>query len=195
MQYQIQANDQQYLYRLLLAADEQRIVDPYEVIHSFFAIGSIAEMKKLLMAACNAALTEEYTWQQGGAGNLLYLYEQLETLIEACYIVCKDKKRKRKIIKKIRRLVKRKQLNFVVLPSALSVKEIGNPLTVIHEFFNFYTLKHWKKALYAWLEAGLSNYTVQQSVEPRPILLYHLQLQRLMEACWYISLVTNKDPV
>jgi len=192
MQYPFLSNNQQYLNRLSLTAGKQGIDDPYSVITGFFHVGNVAEMKKLFTATCNAALTEQYSWQQGCPGNLLYFYEQLEILVEACFLIYQDKKQKRRIARKLHRAFRKKQLQDIVLPSALSAAEIADPFFVVQSFFELYTLKQWKRWLYAWMEAGLSDYGVLESIKAKSILPYHLQVQKLLDACWYISIALKK---
>ncbi|GAC1425257.1 MAG: hypothetical protein NVSMB7_01530 [Chitinophagaceae bacterium] len=173
-------NNHQYLNRLALTTGNNEVIDPYSIIKDFFHFGNLAEMKNFFKEACRAALAEKYSWEQGSPGNLLYFYERLEKLVEACFIIFSSKKHKTKLSKKI--------LNNPNLPCSLSADEIQDPFSVIQSFFELQTIKKWKQDLYAWMEAGLSNYTVLDSIEASDILPYHYHLQKLLDASWYISL-------
>lgn len=181
-----------YLNRLALARDADGN-DPYSIIKSFFYSNSISDMKELLMKACQAGLVEKYRWKEGSPGNLLYFYEQLETLVEACFLISTRIETKNKLSKKMNRAAKKELLHTVCLPCSLSKTEISNPFSVIHAFFELYTIKKWKQHLYTWMEAGLSNYTVLDSIKTKNILAYHNHLQKLLDACWYISLQVKKE--
>lgn len=188
MQFPLQSAHLPYLNRLSLMAGKHGTIKPFVVIKDFFQVAGIIEMKKMFNGTCRSALTENYSWHQGCPGNLLYFYERLEMLVEACFLIDKNKKRKRKINRKLKLLFRKKDLQDAVLPSALSATEISDPFVVIQSFFECYTLRQWKKALYAWMEAGLSDFNVLENIEPPSILVYHLQIQKLMDACWYINM-------
>jgi len=177
----------QFIYRLALAADEKGQPAPVEVIEEFFELGNINEIKRLFTAACGAALSEQYNWNNGSPGNLLYIYERLEMLVEAGFLLNTDKRKRKKLSRRLRRAMTTKTMQDITLPSSLNAEEIKNPILVIQSFFMVGTLKEWKLALYAWLEAGLSQHEVLQNVEVASILPYHVHLQRLLDACWYIK--------
>ena len=177
----------QFVYRLALASDANGQPPPTEVIEEFFELGNITEIKRLFTAACGAALSEQYNWNSGSPGNLLYIYERIETLIEACFILYTEKRKRKNLSRRLRRSTAPEFANDILLPSSLTAEEIKNPVLVIQSFFKVGTLKEWKLALYAWLEAGLSEYDVLQNVEITSILPYHVHLQRLLDACWYIN--------
>jgi hypothetical protein len=181
----------QYLNRLALAIDGDAI-DPYKIIKDFFYSGSITDTKDLFMETCRAALSEKYSWKEGSPGNLLYFYESLELLVEACFLVFTSKKHKKKWAKKIKRASGNKSLPHPHLPCSISADEMTDPFAVIKSFFELYSLKQWKQWLYAWMEAGLSDYTVLDSIESKDLLPYYNQLQRLMDASWCISLQFKK---
>jgi hypothetical protein len=189
MQNRFFFKDHHYLNRLALTtADDTDAIDPYNIIKDFFYSGNITEMKDLFMETCRAALSEKYSWKEGSPGNLLYFYERLEMLVEACFLICTSKKHRNKLSKKTRRMAKKAFARHLYLPCSLSKSEISDPLPVIKSFFEFHSLKQWKQHLYAWMEAGLSNYTVLDSMAAEDILPYHYHIQRLMEACWYTCL-------
>ena len=185
--------DYPYLNRLALTTDDDTsTIDPYSIITDFFYFGSIAEIKDLFMESCRASLSEKYSWKEGSPGNLLYFYEILEKLVEACFLLFKDANRKKKLSKKIKYTLKKKLFKDLCLPCSLSADEISDPFLVIHSFFALQTIKQWKQAMYAWMEAGLSNYTVMDSIETKYLLPYNYHLQKLLDACWYISIALKK---
>jgi len=192
MQYPSLSKNHTCLNRLALNTGRHEAVDPYQVINHFFDAGSITEMKKLFTAACTAALSQQYSWQRGCPGNLLYFYEQLELLVEACYLISINKKYNRKYLKKIQHQFKKRSLQKIQLPTLLSATECSNPFLVMQSFFELHSIKKWKQWLYAWMEAGLSDYDVLQSIGTQSILPYHLHVQKLMDACWCINAALEK---
>ena len=181
-------NNHPYLNRLALTTGDDEVIDPYSIITDFFHFGNIAEMKALFLESCRAALSEKYSWKQGSPGNLLYFYERLEKLVEACFLIFSRSKKKKKLPKKLKPAAFKKVLNHPNLPCSLSADEMSDPFLVIQSFFEFHSIKEWKQDLYAWMEAGLSDYTVLENMEAKDILPYHHHLQKLLDACWYISL-------
>ena len=151
-------------------------------------------MKGLLDEACRVALEEEYCWQEGSPGNLLYFYNNLEKLVEACYLICKEKKYQKKLSKRFRRVTEEKIIQDLILPCSLSKQEIAHPFSVLQLFFACQGIRQWKKDLYTWLEAGLSACTVLDSANANTLLPYRFQLQKLMDVCWYIRLQIIHKP-
>ncbi|MEP7279937.1 MAG: hypothetical protein ABI813_14905 [Bacteroidota bacterium] len=183
--------NQAYLNRLALSMDDTNHIDPYWVITDFFCFGSLAEMKERLEKTCKAALVEKYNWKQGCPGNLLYFYERLEKLVEACFLITSSSKYKNRLVKKAKQGKLKEIESNPLLPCSLSAAELNDPLSVLQSFFQFHDLKRWKQDIYAWMEAGLSDFTVLENIAPKNLITYHHHLQKLLDACWYINLLVN----
>ncbi len=180
--------DHHYLNRLaLLSKKNSKQTDPCKIIAAFFTFISIAESNELLITACQAALADKYCWKQGSPGNLFFFYTQLELLIEASFLLYSKKEKMTKITVGIVDSPATHQL-----PCSLSAAELNDPISVLAKFFEFRSLRKWKKDLYTWLEAGLSDYTVLDDRKAVTILPYYYRLQKLIDACWQINLRLKK---
>ena len=71
-------------------------LNPYIILKEICDFENLQEMKKLFRKCCQVSLSEEYIWDEGIPGNLLYIYEQLEKLIESCYLIYRKKGFKKK---------------------------------------------------------------------------------------------------
>ena len=180
-----------FLTRLALSAGGNiDAINPYHIIKDCFYSDTITDLREVLLEACRAALTENYSWKEGSPGNLLYFYETLETLVEACFLVNAGKKHKKKWRKKTANVSHMSA--DLVLPCALTEKELADPFTVIQSFFEQHTLQQWKLQLHGWMQAGLSNYTVLDSLPAEDTIAYYHHLQKLLDACWYITVRLKK---
>jgi hypothetical protein len=158
-------------------------VDPFKVIKTFFEYDTLAGTIELFRLACNAALTEKYSWKQGSAGNLVNFYEQLEMLIEACWIIAINKKKLVKQLTKTRKTGDKK----LVLPCPLTRDELQTPLFVIEQFFALHSLGKWKQLTHCWMEAGISNYSVVENINYQGLLLYCQSIEKLIYAAYWLS--------
>src|SRR5450631_1617375 len=90
-----------HLNRLMFK--EKRSLDeikPLETIQNLFRFYDLAGIKYMFRKFCEAAIAEKYSWNEGTPGNLLFFYEQLEGLIEACYLIYIKKKISKRLVKK-----------------------------------------------------------------------------------------------
>jgi hypothetical protein len=160
--------------------------DPYEVIRKFCEFGSLYENKMMFRKFCEAAIADKYCWKDGPPGKLLYFYELLEALIEACFVIYREKRFAKKILKWI---VAKEEENHGApfMPHSLSFEEYTNPLIVIKEFFNNNSLKEWKQSIHYWLEAGLSNFSVVESIEFDEILPFCYGIEKFVDACYRLA--------
>jgi hypothetical protein len=158
-----------YLNRLMFA--ERRSpgkIKPLKTIQNLYRFYDLTGVKKMFRKFCEAAIAEEYSWNEGTPGNLLYFYEQLEGLIEACYLIY--------IKKKINKRQAKKDQSFF--------------LPVINEFFEQHSLPEWKQSIHLWLEAALSNFSVAESIDVKEILPYYQNIEQLLEAAYLLTLKT-----
>jgi len=167
-------------------------LNPYIILKEICDFENLQEMKKLFRKCCQVSLSEEYIWDEGIPGNLLYIYEQLEKLIESCYLIYRKKGFKKKLAKKVKQHVWEKDMDNPVLPASLSLEEFVNPRIVINDFFETYSLLEWKQFLHSWMEAGLSNFNVLENIKTKDLLPYVNCMEKLLEASYRIVDLTNK---
>jgi hypothetical protein len=165
-------------------------LDPYIILREICDFENLQEMKKLFRKCCQVSLSEKYIWDEGIPGNLLYIYEQLEKLIESCYLIYKKKGFKKKLTKKIKQ--KDWEKDHPELPASLSMAEFANPMIVINDFFETYSLLEWKQLLHAWMEAGLSNFSVLVNIKTMDLLPYMYGMEKLLEASYRIVDLSNE---
>ncbi|MFT3677707.1 MAG: hypothetical protein QM781_17580 [Chitinophagaceae bacterium] len=65
----------------------QGVIHPLSVIHEISTYASTEELFDLFAHFCESARAELYSWKEGSPGNCLFFAEQLELLIEACYLI------------------------------------------------------------------------------------------------------------
>ncbi len=167
-------------------------LDPYIILKEICDFEDLQEMKKLFRKCCQVSLSEKYIWDEGIPGNLLYIYEQLEKLIESCYLIHKKKGFKKKLTKKTKQKDFEKGKNHPELPASLSQAEFVNPRIVINDFFETYSLLEWKQCLHSWMEAGLSNFSVLENIKTKDLLPYVYGMEKLLEASYRIVDISIK---
>src|ERR1700722_13506269 len=106
-------------------------INPYLILREFCDVEELAEMKKLFQDSCKTALSDKYTWKDGSPGSLLFFYEQLELLIEACFLIYNKKGFKKRVLKKSKSAEKKKLTKYPDFPCSLTLEEYMNPLVVI----------------------------------------------------------------
>jgi len=143
-------------------------INPLETIQNLYRFYDLTGIKKMFRKFCEAAIAEKYSWNEGAPGNLLYFYEQLEGLIEACYLIYIKRKNNKGEVKKNQALF----------------------LPVITEFFEQQSLPEWKLSIHLWMEAALSNFSVAESIEVKEILPYYQNIEKLLEAAYLLTLKT-----
>jgi hypothetical protein len=167
-------------------------LDPYNILKEICDLEDQQGMKKLFRKCCHVALSEKYSWDEGIPGNLLYIYEQWEKLIESCYLIYRKRGFNKKVVKKAKQDAWEKDKDHLVLPSSLSSEEFMNPGIVIKDFFEKYSLLEWKQFIHSWLEAGLSNFSVLENIKGKEVLPYVYAMEKLLEASYRIVVLSAK---
>lgn len=167
-------------------------LDPYIILKVICDFENLQAMKKLFRKCCQVSLSEKYIWDEGIPGNLLYIYEQLDKLIESCYLIYKKKGFKKKLTRKTNQQNLEKVKDHPELPASLSLAEFVNPRIVINEFFETYGLLEWKQFLHSWMEAGLSNFSVLENIKTKDVLPYVYGMEKLLEASYRIVDISIK---
>lgn len=174
-----------------LAMDE--MVNPYSInafqaLHRIFGSCPRNDMKEMFSNFCASAISETYEWKEGSPGNLFYFSKKLEHLLEASFLVQWKFKKKKQPSSKF----KMKHPDKAWLPLNLSEEEWKNPFAVLEEFYQFHSLPQWKNLLQSWTEAGLSNFSVTETEDPRAILEFFSRILKLIDAAWLIWMRNSK---
>jgi hypothetical protein len=175
-----------------LALDEMTdpfSLDPYLVLKAVFDFYEPGELQQMFTQFCAASMTEEYSWNLGSPGDIVFLCEKIEQIVEACYLICQTKKKK--LRKKLHNNYK--VIESYQLPILLSANEYERPAMVIEEFFKYQPLQKWKLALHIWMEAALSNHSVVESIEPPELLPFIDYMRKLFEASSLVVIVLDRE--
>jgi hypothetical protein len=167
-------------------------INPYVILWEFCDFDSLPEMKKLFRECCKVSLSGKYSWKEKSPGNLLFFYEQLERLVEACFLIYIKKGFKKRVSKKPKSRGGKKWINYSEFPCSLSLEEWLNPLIVIKDFFDLYSLLEWKQSIHSWMEAALSDFSVLENIKAEEILPYCYSMEKLLESSYRIVLLSDK---
>lgn len=182
METLFQINPTHFLNRLAL----EQLKDPHSFnpLHTLGYIFSYTNPHELLEQFdqfCAAALAEEYSYELGSPGDLLSFSEQLEELIETCWLIAQQES-KDAIEHPI------KGLDGLRLPCHLSKAEWQNPGQLLDSFFSYQPLQRWKVVLHEWTRASLSDFSVIQDIEGVQLLPFCQYIQKLIEAAYLIKM-------
>lgn len=140
---------------------KEKITDPYQVIAEFFSSADIAyyrkSIKDILMAASSANVCSK-----SNPGNVLYRFERLESVINAAYLLNREKKQSPLDIGKEDVFNPNLYCGWQAdlsewdfFPRILTLKEYINPYLVFKRFFKYHQLAEWKKELQDLLQYAL----------------------------------------
>lgn len=146
---------------------------PIGVLQEFFNYASPAEHVKAFDEFCRAALKEKYCWRRGSPGNALHYAGQLEGLIEAAYLLYKDRRSYH---------TKRKQPN-----TALYV----HGLPFLKAFFKQASPAKWKNWLHIFTTAALSHQSAADEMKPVAVYVFTTHLQQLLRVA--AAIVKNNE--
>ncbi|RYG53841.1 MAG: hypothetical protein EOO01_03250 [Chitinophagaceae bacterium] len=161
------APDKRYfLNRLALEHDcDPLSLDPYWVLQQLFTDTPLEEMQELFSDFCEAAIAPVYNWKTKSPGSLLRFSEELEQMVEACFLV----------------------LAWVKHEKRASKKTPETPVHVIRKFFKAKNLQGWKHWLHSWTTGGLSACSVAEIVEPEDLLPFVQHMEKLLIAAEALS--------
>jgi len=157
-------------------------LDPLPVLENIFGFAGFEELIEMFQQFCTSAMAEKYHWKEGSPGNLLFITEKMETLIEVSYLLCR--RWPAKLPKKIK--PRGKDADNCPFPTRLGSRERKQPLRVLKVFFKERSLPEWKQSLQTWREAALSNHSVLEDTDPLDIFPFARNMEKLIEASWRI---------
>lgn len=71
---------------------KNEISDPYQAIAELFTAADVAYYRKTIKGALDAACSGKF-WNKSSPGDLLWFFERLESVINAAYLINKEKKK------------------------------------------------------------------------------------------------------
>lgn len=153
---------------------------PLGILQEFFNYSGSAGHIKAFDAFCRAALKEKYCWRRGSPGNALHYAGQLEGLIEAAYLLYKDRRSYH---------TKQKQHH-----TALYVDSIP----CLKAFFRQVSPAKWKKWLHIFTTAALSHQSAVDDIKPVAIYIFVTHVRQLLGVATVIvdrnKIVTRRVP-
>jgi hypothetical protein len=146
---------------------------PLGILQEFFNYATPAEHTKAFDAFCRAALKEKYCWRRGSPGNALHYAEQLELLIEAAYLLYKNRHSYH---------TKQKQHHTALYVDAI---------LCLKAFFRQASPVKWKKWLHIFTRAALSHQSAADEMKPIAIYVFTTHLQQLLSVA--AAIVKNNE--
>lgn len=146
---------------------------PLGILQEFFNYASPAEHVKAFDEFCRAALKEKYCWRRGSPGNALHYAGQLERLIEAAYLLYKDRRSYR---------TKQKQHYTALYMDAIPC---------LKAFFRQGSPAKWKKGLHIFTTAALSHQSAADEMKPVAVYVFTTYLQQLLSLA--AAIVKNNE--
>ena len=180
-----------------LAAEQ--IANPLIAIDDFFSAAWLPEHIEELYKWRKSILESNFFVDaKGSPVSLLTAYKNNLKLIEAAYLINAAYKNgyysySVAISKSAEQLTDEKQ-KWSHFPTLLNEVELMNPLAVIEDLFNAFSLPEYREQLDEWLENGLSNQSADKWMESSKIISVYENLQELYGAAWLIYQRLSDDP-
>lgn len=170
---------------------KERIKDPYQVIAAFFSAADIASHRKRIRVFLKASCSDKI-WRKDNPGDLLHDFKLIESVINAAYVLNKEKKKSPIEITSYDLLNRNLYSNDMdndwnCFPRSLSRKEYINPYRVFKNFFDYQELEKWKKELQAILNYALVSTGLTESETELNVLSIYIHLNKLVEAAHLID--------
>jgi hypothetical protein len=148
-------NPRYFLNRLALEHSTDCLsLEPKKIIQQLFYRTSLSAMQEMFEEFCEAAVAPAYYWKDRNPEVLLKFSEEMEKLIEACYLLYREKR----------------SLNCF----RYSV--------VVKRFFAHYHLADWKRILRDWTQAALSVNSVAETGNPQEMVPFVSGMEELIKS-------------
>jgi len=176
---------------------KEEIKDPYQTFAEYFSAADLVSHKKTVKEALNAA-SSDHIWGKRNPGDLLFSLGQLESIINAAFIINKEKKKSPLFIENdslIDPNLFRGWIGGVTdwdyFPRMLSLKEYKDPYAAFKRFFKFQTLEEWKTDLQTISEYALVKTSLFEACIGIDTLSIYIHLTKLIEAAHLIDVREN----
>ncbi|MCG2617946.1 hypothetical protein LZZ85_26830 [Terrimonas sp. NA20] len=148
-------NPRYFLNRLALEHSADCLsLEPKQVIQQLFAKTPLPVMQEMFEEFCEAAVAPACYWPGRNPEVLLKFSEEMEKLIESCYLLYRDKRRR---------------------------QDADHPAE-IKQFFTVYSLADWKRILRDWVRAALSVNSVAETGNPKEMIPFVNGMEKLMKS-------------
>src|SRR6218665_543529 len=145
-------NPRYFLNRLALHHSTDSLsLDPTDVIVRLFSRRPCAQMVEMFEDFCEAAVAPAFCWKKT-PGELLGFTEDLEQLIEACYLLHRNRR-----------------------------SAPADQLKPLKDFFHAFSLPDWKRILHEWTLATMSINTIAELGEPTEMIPFVRGMEALIK--------------
>ncbi len=117
-------------------------------------------MQEMFEEFCEAAIAPAYYWKGRNPDELLKFSEEMEKLIESCYLLYRGRRD----------------------------REAADQPVVIRKFFISYSLPDWKRILRDWTQAALSVNSVAEMGKPEEMIPFVTQMEELIRSMGEFSI-------
>jgi hypothetical protein len=173
------------------------IKDPYQIFAEYFSAADLVSHKKTVKEALNAA-SSDHIWSKKNPGDLLFSLGQLESVINAAFIIRKEKRESPLSIENYSLFDPNLYRGWVggltdwnYFPRMVSLKEYKDPYAVFKRFFKYQALAEWKTDLQAISEYALVKTSLFEACIEIDTLSLYIHLTKLIEAAHLIDVREN----
>lgn len=177
----------------------EEIAKPLLVLDDFFSsdwlpgqYDDLLRWRKFILA------DESFVDSKGHASSLLQSYKLNVKLMDACYLILEGFKNSNgvfgAVIAKDADQVAYERESWRDFPNLLREDLVLNPIIILEQFFEAFSLPIFRSLLYEWLEAGLSKNAIGEFMEASDIFAVYENLQNLYGAAWLIYQRLTDDP-
>ncbi len=146
-----------FLNRIALhTMNDPYLAGPSELLDQIMDFAGPDELQDMFRELSDAAIKSSPNWKAGEPGNLLFISQKLEMLIECCFLLQTG--------------------NISISPG----KE--NAVSTFKHFFQELPLPQWKFYLHEWCEAALSTESIWENEERDTLERYRVLLNNLLDA-------------
>lgn len=173
---------------------KEKITDPYQTFAEFFSSADVVSHKRTVNDALRAASSDRI-YDKRNPGDLLFSLGLLESVINAAYLLNKEKGESPLSIEVgnvfdpnlFRGWLGGDLTDWDYFPRMLSLKEYKNPYIVFKRFFKFQKLADWKTDLRTIAEYALVKTSLSEACIEMDTLGIYLSLTKLIEAAHLID--------
>jgi hypothetical protein len=169
------------------------ISDPYRVMAEFSNAADVVTYRKCIIDAFHAACTHTI-WNKTKSGDLLFHFKLIESIVNAAYLVNKEKKKSPVSIEKDSAfdaaLYHGRHAGLPAwdfLPRMLSFEECFDPYLVFTRFFKHLSLRQWKRDLQDVVDFALIGTSLSDAGMNFETVPMYIHLTKLMDAAILIN--------
>ncbi len=150
-----------YLNRLALAHEcDPLSLDPYWVLQQIFSKRPMEEMQESFAEFCEAAIAPAFMWRSKTPGVLVRFTEEMEQMIEGCFLLLGWMKAKKGPVRKTDQ----------------------TPPQTVRQFFKTRDLAGWKYWFHRWQTGALSSCSVAELVNADDLIPFVQWMEKLIPA-------------